>query len=306
MNNSIYLRRRSKITLPEGAGVALPLNYAVSVARNLETLGFTLSEPLLKACQHLSLEGLTDLYRQLVADLSQAKGAHRAFRPMYPNFPQQVAEMGESELYLNAMIHYATGGKWMPPSRPKLRLPLMDRTQPKVIDLGSQEDFEGLFTQIASSNVSLSQQDKEDLAWFVSSYGDGIERLLPHAIPQKENTAFLAGLLMTHTAHADTFLTRYCKTATDVLRLAVALSGGDVSLAKPTKFRSFSRPERRLLLGLLEERQSLTEDMLRWKGRWVRLGRNFTQASTEERFQMRQPRLMFFVRKRHSKPSMEV
>lgn len=271
-SNSIYLRRRSRIVLPEGEGQGLPLSYAVSVARNLESFGFTLSEPLIRACQALSLEQLTALYQQLVTDLRAATGAHRAFRPMYPNFPQQVMAMGESELYLNALIHYVTGGKWLPPSRPKLRLPLMDKAEPKVIELGTREEFEGLFPQVASANAALSEQDSEDLTWFVSTFGDGIERLLPEDVPQKENMAFLAGLLIAHTTHAEAFLGRYCKTATDVLRLAVALSAGDVSLAKPTKFRSFKRPERRLLLGLLEGRQNLTEDMLRWRGRWVRLG----------------------------------
>lgn len=271
-NNGLYLRRRNKVALPEGAGAGLPISYPASVARNLEALGFTLSESLLKACQGLSLEALTGLYRQLAADLHAAQGAHRAFRPMYPDFPQQVMEMAESELYLNAVLHYVTGGKWLPPSRPKLRLPLGDTYKPQVIELGTQEDFEGLFTQIAASNAALSAQDKEDLTWFVSAYGDGIERLLPEAVPQKENMAFLAGLLLRHTAQAEAFLGRYCRTATDVLRLAVALSGGDVSLAEPTKFRGFSRPERRLLLGLLEGRQNLTEDMLRWRGRWERLG----------------------------------
>lgn len=49
-----------------------------------------------------------------------------------------------------------------------------------------------------------------------------------------------------------------------MLQLAVALSDGDVSLAAATKFRRFSRPERRLLLELLEESRSITEDMLRY------------------------------------------
>ena len=271
-SNSIYFRRRGRIVLPESVGAGLPLHYAVSASRNLEALGFTLSEPLIRACQALPLEQLTALYRQLVTDLRAAKGAHRAFRPMYPDFPRQVMAMRESELYLNAVVHYVTGGKWLPPSRPKLRLPLRDKPAPKVIELGTQEEFEALFTQIASSNAALSEQDREDLTWFVSAYGDGIESLLPESVPQKENTAFLAGLLIAHTSRAESFLGKYCKTATDVLRLAVALSGGDVSLAKPTKFRGFKRPERRLLLGLLEGRQNPTEDMLRWRGRWVRLG----------------------------------
>ena len=57
-----------------------------------------------------------------------------------------------------------------------------------------------------------------------------------------------------------------------MLRVAVVLSGGDVSLAAPTKFRKFSRRERRFLLRALEECGEITEDMLRWRGYWVRLG----------------------------------
>ena len=169
-------------------------------------------------------------------------------------------------------LYYISDGKWLPPSRPKLRLPLLDKVKLQIIGLGTQEEFDGLFTQIAASNAALSEQDKEDLTWFVSFYGDSIEALLPETVPQKENMAFMAGLLIEHTAQAEAFLRRYCKTATDVLRLAVALSEGDVSLAKPAKLRRFSRPERRLLLGLLEAGQNPTEDMLRWRERWVRLG----------------------------------
>ena len=250
----------------------LPLHYVTSVMKNLEALGFTFSEALIKACQALSLDELTVFYRQLVADLRKAKGAHRAFRPMYANFPSQVMAEGEAALYLNALIHYWSGGKLVPYTEAQNRLPLLDPVELQVIGLGSDAEFEGLFGQIASSNASLSEQDKEDLAWYVAAYAVRVEGLMPEAIPQKENMAFLAGLLLRHTERAEVFIARYCRTATDVLRLAVALSEGDVSLAKSAKFRTFSRPERRLMLSLLEGQPNLTEDMLRWKGRWVRLG----------------------------------
>ena len=38
----------------------------------------------------------------------------------------------------------------------------------------TQEDFESLFTQIATSNVAWSQQDKEDLTWFVAAFSEGL------------------------------------------------------------------------------------------------------------------------------------
>ena len=73
-------------------------------------------------------------------------------------------------------------------------------------------------------------------------------------------------------------------TATDVLRLAVALSGGDVSLATPCEFGKFRRAERALLLGWVERAGSRTEDMLRWKGRWVRLGERLHPGEYAGRF----------------------
>jgi hypothetical protein len=96
--------------------------------------------------------------------------------------------------------------------------------------------------------------------------------------------AFVASLLIRHTADATEFLAKFCRTATDVLRLTVALSGGDISLATATKFRSFSRAERRLLLGLLERQANATEDMLRWKDRWIRLGERLHPGEYVEKY----------------------
>ena len=70
----------------------------------------------------------------------------------------------------------------------------------------------------------------------------------------------------------------------DILRLAVAFSDGDVSLATNTKFRKFKRAERRLLLELLEQCGNKVEDMLRYKNRWIRLGEILHPAEYETYF----------------------
>ncbi len=275
MNNSIYLRRRVKIGLPAAAepvGEPLPLRCVLTVVKNLEPLGFVFSEALLQGCTRLSLQQLASLYQQLRTDLLKSRGAHRQHQPMYAGFPEQVMELSTAELYINALVHYWSAGQYLPPTEAREREALREEVQPTVIEVGTEAEFEEIFRQLAGANTSLSEQDREDLAWFVRTYGDGIQRLLPERIPQKETVAYLASLLMEHTSDAAAFLERYCRTTTDVLRLAVALSGGDVSLARSTRFRNFYRPERRLLLGLLERQASLTEDMLRWKGRWIRLG----------------------------------
>ncbi len=35
-------------------------------------------------------------------------GAHIQFTPMYPNFPQQMMDLSDADLYINAVIHYVT------------------------------------------------------------------------------------------------------------------------------------------------------------------------------------------------------
>jgi hypothetical protein len=285
INNAIYLRRRSKIGLRESVSApALPLNYIASVLKNIEALGFTFSESLIHVCRTLSLEQLSELYQELLVDLQKAKGAHRRHQPMYPNFPDQVMEMSEGELYLNAIVHYVTAGRLRPLTATEERPPLLEVVELQVIDLGTQEEFLRLFGQIVSSNTSLSEQDKEDLRWFVATYGSDITGLLPEAIPQKENMAFVVGLLIEYVHDATDIVSRFCRTATDLLRLAVAMSGGDVSLATATKFRSFTRAERRLMLGLLNRCPNATEDMLRWKGRWIRLGERLHPREVAERY----------------------
>jgi hypothetical protein len=189
---------------------------------------------------------------------------------MYPNFPAQVMKMTDAELYFNAIVHYWT--LELPETEVQGREPLEDQPKLRLIRLGTREDFESIFTLLARSKSPYSPQDQEDVKWFVAQHRDDIQRLLPDQIPCKENLAFLGAELIRNTSDAGVVLGAHVKTATDVLRIAVAMSGGDVSLAKACKFGKFRRAERAMLLGWVERAPSRTEDMLRWKPRWVRLG----------------------------------
>jgi len=279
--NTIYLRRRSKVMLPEGSGTT-PLNVLAALQKNLENLGFLLAEDVIEALKLLSPLQVDAFYQRLVKDLRAMVGAHRQFKPMYPNFPTQVMEMTEAELYFRAIIHYWT--LKLPEFEAEERPELEDKPKYRIIRLGSREDFEGMFTLLAKSKSPFSPQDQEDVKWFVAQYRDGIKRFLPDQIPCKENLGFLGAELIRNTSDADTVLGGYVKTATDVLRIAVAMSGGDVSLAAACKFGKFRRSERALLLGWVERSGSRTEDMLRWKGRWVRLGERLHPAEYTNRF----------------------
>jgi hypothetical protein len=275
----VYLTRRRRVLLDQGGGEC-PTAVVATGNRNLEALGFTVSRDLFERLRSLPADGVARFYGEITPILAEMVGAHRDFRPMYLDFPAQVMAASDLELYINALAHYwgsfvadVTGqpGYVILPSYPKAeREPLDQEVRLKVIDLGSKADFEAIFTRLVGSNASLPESDKAIVAWFVEEYGDDLLRLLPPEIPQKETLALLAGGLLKRSE--PTYLLPHLKTATDVLRVAVVLSGGDVSLARPTRFRKSSRRERRFLLRALEECGAITEDMLRWRGYWVRLG----------------------------------
>ncbi|MGF9699369.1 TerD family protein [Paenibacillus sp. MABNR03] len=272
MNNTIYLRRANKLIIEQQEGEKqLPKAYLATALKNMEALGYTFSDELMRAVRSLSKEQFETLYMQLVADLRIMVGAHVEYKPMYSGFPMQVMQEDEADLYLNAIIHYLT--LVYPDREPVERLPFIEKKDLKVIRLGSQEEFQTLIRQLIEAKGSISPTDKEDIDTVLEQADpDEVDAILPSEIPFKENVGFVVAALLKHEKAGIERIGPYFKTATDVLRLAVAWSDGDVSLAAATAFRKFKRRERRLLLGLLEQCGQITEDMLRYKDRWIRLG----------------------------------
>ncbi|MFJ7752554.1 cytoplasmic protein [Peribacillus muralis] len=283
MKQTILLRRKRMVWMEKGTDM-LPVKYMATALKNLESLGFTFSKPLIDVLTTLSIEEFVSFFQQTILDVKNIIGAHAVFRPMYPNFPSQVMEADEAELYWNAIIHYldsfvhdVTGLKTdgsLPAYTKDERFPLLDRVDLEVINLAPASSFDTMIHQIIASNSSLSVADQEDVEWVIKTYSPEqiASSILPECIPMKETIAFVAGALLNHQKADIEQLSRFFNTSTDVLRLAVFFSGGDVSLAAVTKFRKFKRRERRFILGLLEACPSLTEDMLRYKKEWIRLG----------------------------------
>jgi hypothetical protein len=280
--NSIFLYRKRKVILAEGRGqVQLPDPYLATALQNIESLGFTFSTALISRIRTFSAAAFAEFYFQLVADLKKTVGAHREFQPMYPNFPEQVMQEEESTLYINALLHDLIG--ILPDTQAVERAPLSERPRLKVIDLGSVAEFDQMIKQLIGAKSSISEADKADVDWVVENYED-LQSIWPDEIPLKENVGVVVGSLLTHEKASLQQIAPYIKTATDVLRLATALSDGDVSLAGNSIFRKFKRSERRLLLGLLEQCPNITEDMLRQTGRWIRLGEILHPAEYKSRY----------------------
>jgi hypothetical protein len=281
--NEIFLRRKGKILVKPGQG-GVSVEHVAVLQKEAEHLGYVLSDHVIDRVSTLSVAELATLLRTLLKSLQALTGAHREYKPLYPGFPQQVLKLSEAQLYLHAVQHYITLRR-MPAVEGQLT-PLLHGRAPRTVGLGSVEEFDGIFTRLAGARVSLSAQDKADLSWFVRQYRADIFRLLPKALPFKENLALVGAQLLVHVPGdaATAFLRQHMKTATDVLRLAVAMSDGDASLAQATRFKPMKRSQRTLLLELVEQGGSPTEDLLRWPERWKRLGEVLHPGDYAERF----------------------
>ena len=282
--NSILLRRASKIAITQGNW---PIEFSerakqfvATFNRNIEGLGYTFSKATIERLLTVSPLTLQTMAHEVITALQDLRGV-RNYKPMYPNFPTQVMEASNAELYFNAILHYLDAWigdvnndyreVWLPRYAKDPRPTLADVVRLEVIDLGTEQDLADIIGRIVASNTSISDTDKADVEWFIENQ----KFVLPAVIPNKENLAFAVAALIKTGKLDVTKLRDHIKTATDVLRLAVAMSKGDVSLAKPAKFRSFTRRERKALLTLLENTgstQNITEDMLRWDTRWIALG----------------------------------
>ena len=313
--NSVFLRRAQKLVLPVAEQQTIPSNLEhhstaepgvlAALLKNMERLGFTFSSELLETASTLDADTLSDLHDAVIPTLRRMLGDHVKYVPMYPNFPQQVMDASDAELYLRALLHYMTGALPETPAEkhPELKI----RKKLKQIEQGSETEYLFMIRNLMRANASLSEQDKQDVADSLRSGLDPeLSRLLPEEMPYKENAAFVASVLLEEGMADVERLSKSFNTATDVLRLAAGLSGLDTSLfwtkktaqltrpaanpynlmqgmqteiqpasgtpANAYRFRNFKRSERRLLLGLLEKTGASVEDMVLYREAWKRLG----------------------------------
>ncbi len=75
-----------------------------SINRNIENFGYTFSNNVVKKLKKLTSEELVEFHDSLIGTLREILEAPK-FKVFYDNFPKQVMEMSQTELYLNALVH---------------------------------------------------------------------------------------------------------------------------------------------------------------------------------------------------------
>lgn len=138
-----------------------------------------------------------------------------------------------------------------------------------VLDAGGTLDEEAhhLYLHLAGSTTPLSDTDLADLGRLA---GHCAAMAQPRSVPLRSARAIVNATHVLYGREPEV------DTVTDVLRLACALSGGDVTLETAGRFRSMPRPVRRVLLGALDGVVAASPaklgDVAAHREAWKRLG----------------------------------
>jgi len=262
-----------KVAIKLANGIVLPLNkrkenigYSLTFISNLMSYGYMPTAKLSDALSELSVTDITALSEDVIPVLKELTGANVVHKPMYPNFPKQVMDASDEDLFVTAQAHYFSNGKWMPDFKLAGRPIGYENVKFKTLDLVTDADLAMTFKKIVGSADSISGFNKEVVEWFVTSNRPFV---MPQAIPFKENVCLLAGVFLEN----DLWDSSLVKDTTDILRIVTFLNDGDISLAENTKFKSLPRKVRRLLVKDLE-RVAREEDFVRHSNKWIKLFHN--------------------------------
>jgi hypothetical protein len=296
--NEAVIARRRRVPLPEAAH-----GDGVVVARQLDaalvSAGFKLSRDLFEDLAARETGQVIEIGVVVLRAARKLAGDHVQHNPYFRDFPFNVPATLEfwAELLERALagglvpvsgVYVHIGGGELVEAGSLLSLPGYGTVQHSYEDMlaahealaaagdrvtvlhkggTAREEVQSLYLELAGSPVPLAGEDLDLLAALAAECAAGPQ---PGRVPVRENRAAINKVAL---ADGRPLL---ADTVTDVLRLAAAVSGGDVTLETTTKFRSFARAERRTVLAALEsivrDSPAKLADVPRHAEQWKRLG----------------------------------
>lgn len=253
---------------------------------NLHSLGYIPNADLYATVCKMNDEDIISLYKEVIPQIKNSIGV-RKYKPMYPNFPKQVIEASKEELFINALVHYWSDGQIIPDYEVEERFPLYEKTKVHTLGVWDENDLCLFFQRKMASAVALSTTDKTSIADFLKEYGNAF---IPDEMPNKENKCFVLGNIFKADfpiKDKSAILKTHILTATDLLRVIVALSGGEVSLEGKIRIVNFARSERKIFLSILDglkNKKNVLEDMKRYSNAWIIVGEKLHPGEYKKQF----------------------
>ncbi|MBD0840611.1 TerD family protein [Streptomyces sp. TRM68416] len=291
---SLVVRHTYRLPSPNG-----PAGQGAVAARQFDaalmSVGFKLSAELLEHLSGLSEDTVVDTAVRTLATVREMVGDHVRHNVYFVDFPANVPDtldfwrdciakaLADESVRPGVLARLSTGvvdlltlpsyGRYqhsyeeMLAAHAELVPAAGDRVTLLHLGAGLDQEVTGLYLALAGSSTPLGEEHLADLAVLAGTCADGPQ---PEAIPVRENRAVV------NRARLAAGSAPLLDTVTDVLRLACALSDGDVTLQERTRFRALSRPVRRALLAGLDavvaQAPAKLADVAVHREAWKRLG----------------------------------
>lgn len=277
------IRHRSAVVAPELFTPVTPgtdeIQRATTFYIMLEQFGYVPTLELHNLVVSLPQNVFNTWTTSVLEAVKKSKGAEFKYTPMYPNFPSQVAEASEVELYLNAVYHYLgdlIGVRILPDYVKEAREDL-DTTTVKYIPLTVADNtvLETLFANLIGSKVSLNATVFADATNIVEALG-----YIPvvENIPNKENFAGYVTMFGFEAKDALKFrsLLATVNNPTDILRILAVQTNSDPALVGLVKFPKTPRALRKVIVERLNEftETQLLESFRKHTRLWKALARH--------------------------------
>ena len=262
VSTDLILLENNLVSIPEGKfKTKLSKEVLATIFANLAYYGFVLSKDAYKKLSYLDNKSVELWWANIEPVLKEVTGDNRKMDDfvVYKNFPKEVLNMTESEYWFNQILMYIGLPNEIFTQEEKNRKPLKDKIKLKVLQLSNENSTKSILDTLLGSPARWTNDQFSYVCHFI------IKEKLDFNIskvPFKENMVQIVSKVF------DEGVELKIKSATDVLRLAIGLSDGDVSMRTNTKFKSFTRKQRIFLLNLLDNSTNLEEDTARDANKW--------------------------------------
>ena len=265
--NSIAIRHLNGIHIAKNTtnnvNETLSIEELATLIKKFEGYGYIFSKELAIAISKEERNVIIDKLKAVIKVIEDFK-SDKNYTVFYKNFPDEVINMSEIDLYINQILHYWIG--YLPSNSENIikedvePSKLVKATELKLID---DEIIEKLFIDLLSSNVTLSEQYLDDVC--VLTHSKSVEELENYMeyIQMKETLTTLSSYVLRKKG----VLIGNFKTATDILRLIAKISKVELN-NKHIHFAYFSRTKLSQLMNKLEDLKNIMPDINRYSKPW--------------------------------------
>ena len=257
--NGIYIAKNTDNNINE----TLSMAELATLIKKFEGYGYIFSKELAIAISKEERNTIIDRLKAVIEVIEDFK-SDKNYTVFYKNFPDEVINMSEVDLYINQILHYWFG--YLPSNNENI---IKEEVEPsklvkaRELNLVDDKMIEKLFIDLLSSNVTLSEQYLDDVCVLTDTKSiKELEKYMEY-IQMKETLTTVSN----YTLQKEGVLIGDFKTATDILRLIAKIS--DVELNnKHIHFAYFSRTVLSQLMNKLENLKNIMPDIKRYSKPW--------------------------------------